>query len=53
MLRRFCALYFSGSNVKVEVGLCRGKKLYDKRETDARKEASREMERYEKARRYD
>ena len=47
------ALYFSGSHVKVEVGLCRGKKLYDKRETDAKKEASREMERYDKARRYD
>ena len=47
------SLYFSGSHVKVEVGLCRGKKLYDKRETDAKKEASREMERYDKARRYD
>ena len=47
------ALYFSGSHVKVEVGLCRGKKLYDKRETDAKKEASREMERYDKARRND
>ena len=47
------SLYFSGSHVKVEVGLCRGKKLYDKRESDAKKEAGREMERYEKARRYD
>ena len=47
------SLYFSGAHVKVEVGLCRGKKLYDKRETDAKKEASREMERYDKARRYD
>ena len=47
------SLYFSGAHVKVEVGFCRGKKLYDKRETDAKKEASREMERYDKARRYD
>lgn len=47
------ALYFSGAHVKVEVGLCRGKKLYDKRETDAKKEAEREMDRYDKSRRYD
>ncbi len=39
------SLYFSGKNVKVEVGLCRGKKLYDKRETDAEKQAAREMDR--------
>ncbi len=39
------SLYFSGSNVKVEVGLCRGKKLYDKRDTEARREADREMDR--------
>ena len=39
------SLYFSGKNVKVEVGLCRGKKLYDKRDTAAQKDASREMER--------
>ena len=47
------SLYFSGSRIKVQVGLCRGKKLYDKRDTDARKEANREMERYDKSRRYD
>jgi len=47
------SLYFSGARIKVEVGLCRGKKLYDKRETDAKKEADREMERYDKSRRYD
>ena len=47
------SLYFSGSRIKVQVGLCRGKKLYDKRDTDARKEATREMERYDKSRRYD
>ncbi|MBQ7671255.1 MAG: SsrA-binding protein SmpB [Clostridia bacterium] len=39
------SLYFSGSRVKMEVGLCRGKKLYDKRETDAKNQAMREMER--------
>ena len=42
------SLYFSGSRVKMEVGLCRGKKLYDKRETDAKREAGREIERYSK-----
>ena len=39
------SLYFSGKNVKVEVGLCRGKKLYDKRDSAAQKDASREMDR--------
>ena len=39
------SLYFSGKNVKVEVGLCRGKKLYDKRDTAAKNEATREMDR--------
>ena len=39
------SLYFSGKNVKVEVGLCRGKKLYDKRDSAAEKQASREMDR--------
>ena len=43
-------LYFSGSHVKVQLGLCRGKKLYDKRETAAKNEANREMERYTKSR---
>ena len=39
------SLYFSGKNVKVEVGLCRGKKLYDKRDAAAKNEAAREMDR--------
>ena len=43
------SLYFSGSHVKVQLGLCRGKKLYDKRETAAKNEANREMERYAKS----
>ena len=39
------SLYFSGSKVKMEVGLCRGKKLYDKRASMAEKDAKREIER--------
>ena len=39
------SLYFSGKNVKVELGLCRGKKLYDKRDALAEKQADREMDR--------
>lgn len=39
------SLYFKGSRVKVQVGLCRGKKLYDKREDAARREMKREAER--------
>ena len=39
------SMYFAGSRVKVEVGLCRGKKLYDKREADAKKQAMRDIER--------
>lgn len=38
-------VYFKGSRVKVKVGLCRGKKLYDKREDMARKDQRRELER--------
>ena len=38
-------VYFKGSLVKVKVGLCRGKKLYDKREDMARKDQKRELER--------
>ena len=47
------SLYFSGSHVKVEVGLCRGKKLYDKRESDAKREAARDMDRHMKDRSYE
>ena len=43
------SLYFSGSKVKVEVGLCRGKKLYDKRDSDAKRQADRTVERYVKS----
>ena len=44
------SVYFKHSRVKVEVGLCRGKKLYDKRESAARRDASREMDRVIKSR---
>ena len=44
------SMYFSGSHVKVEVGLCKGKKLWDKRESDAKAEAGREIERVTKSR---
>ncbi len=40
------SLYFSGKNVKMELGLCKGKKLYDKREDAAKKAEAREIERY-------
>jgi SsrA-binding protein len=35
-------LYFKGNRVKAEIGVVRGKKLYDKRETEKRREAERE-----------
>ena len=44
------SLYFKDSRVKVELGLCKGKKLYDKRESDARREAERDMDRARKER---
>ncbi len=44
------SLYFSGSRVKVELGVCRGKKLYDKRDDLAKKQAQRDVERYTKER---
>lgn len=43
-------LHFKGPRVKVEIGLCKGKKLYDKRESDARRDAKREMDRAMKLR---
>lgn len=36
-------IYFKGGRAKLEIGLARGKKLHDKRETLKRKEADREM----------
>lgn len=42
-------VYFSGSLAKVEIGLAKGKKLYDKREDIARKDQNREAQREWKA----
>jgi SsrA-binding protein len=44
-------LYFKNSHVKVEVGLAKGKKQYEKRETIKKREADREIERAMKSRR--
>ncbi|CDF00957.1 MAG TPA: SsrA-binding protein SmpB [Ruminococcus sp.] len=44
------SLYFKDSRVKVQVGLCKGKKLYDKRETAAKRDAMREIDRSVKSR---
>lgn len=39
------SVYFKGSKVKLQLGLCKGKKLYDKREDMAAKAAKRDIER--------
>ena len=39
------SLYFKGSLVKIQLGLCRGKKLYDKREDAARRDMKRDADR--------
>ncbi len=44
------SVYLSGSHVKVELGLCRGKKLYDKRGRTRKAQAGREIEREMKER---
>ena len=38
------SLYFKGSRVKMAIGLCKGKKLYDKREDAAKRDADRTIE---------
>ncbi|HNY00929.1 MAG TPA: SsrA-binding protein SmpB [Oscillospiraceae bacterium] len=45
------SLYFKDSLVKLEVGVCKGKKLYDKRESDMKRDAQRDMDRVLKERR--
>ena len=45
-------VYFSGSLVKVEIGLAKGKKLYDKRDDIAKKDQKREAERDFKVRNF-
>ena len=44
------SIYFKGPYVKLEVGLARGKKLYDKRDSAAKKDAKREIDRAMKSR---
>jgi SsrA-binding protein len=44
------SVYFSNSRVKLEIGLCKGKKLYDKRDDMAQRSLKRESERYTKER---
>ena len=44
------SIYFKGPRVKLEIGLAKGKKLYDKREASARRDAKREMDRVMKTR---
>ncbi len=39
------SLYFKGSHVKLELGICKGKKLYDKRATSAARDAKRDIDR--------
>ena len=39
------SVYFKGSRVKVEIGLCKGKNLHENRETLAKKQANRDIER--------
>ena len=45
------SLYFKNGRVKVEVGLCKGKKLYDKRATAAARDAKRDIDRAMKSQR--
>ena len=44
------SVYFKGPKVKLEIGLARGKKLYDKRDAAAERDARREMDRARKDR---
>lgn len=44
------SVYFRNSRVKIELGLCKGKKLYDKRASIAKRDAAREMDRVMKNR---
>lgn len=44
------SIYFKGPRVKLEIGLARGKKLYDKRDSAAKRDAKREIDRVMKTR---
>ena len=44
------SVYFKGPRVKLEIGLAKGKKLYDKRDSQAKRDAAREIDRAMKSR---
>lgn len=44
------SLYFKDSKVKLQLGLCKGKKLHDKRQASAKRDAQREIEKAVKSR---
>ena len=44
------SVYFKKGRAKIKVGLCKGKKLYDKRDVAAKKDAARNIERAMKER---
>lgn len=47
------SLYFKDSRVKVELGLCKGKKLYDKRDSEAERQSKRDIDRMMKERKFE
>lgn len=47
------SLYFKDSRVKVELGLCKGKKLYDKRDSEADRQSKRSIDRMMKERNFE
>ena len=46
------SLYFKDSRVKLELGLCKGKKLHDKRDSEADRQSKRDIDRVMKERNY-
>ncbi len=46
------SLYFKDSKVKIELGLCKGKKLHDKRDSEADRQSKRDIDRVMKERNY-
>lgn len=47
------SIYFKGNRAKLELGVCKGKKLYDKRQASKERDDSRDMDRVRKASRQD
>ena len=46
------SLYFKDSRVKLELGLCKGKKLHDKRDSEAERQSKRDIDRILKEKNY-